>query len=58
MEKSLQEMKKTLIQQMSEKPIKILDLEKSLKKLLETKKTMSNRNTRCNKYIREFDRRK
>ena len=41
MEKSLQEMKKTLVQQMNKKPIKILDLENSLKKLGETKKSIA-----------------
>ena len=41
MEKSLQEMKKNLTQEMKNSEIKILDLEKSLKKLLETKKSIS-----------------
>lgn len=41
MEKSLQEMKEDLIQEMNNSKIKVLDLEASLRKLLETKKSIA-----------------
>lgn len=41
MEKSLQEMKETLMQDIEKNKIKILDLEESLKKLVDTKKSIA-----------------